>query len=403
MPNSRLPRVAASLSVALVLAACGDKAGDGKQGAAPAAPPPVSVTALSVEPKRIPVTIEAVGRTEGSREVEVRARVTGILERQLFREGEPIKAGTPMYRIERAPFEIALQQARAVLAQEQARRDRAAGEAKRLQGLLASRAISQREYDDAAASLRQLDASLQAARAGVRQAELNLSYTTVKAPISGVAGRSQRSEGSLVSGATEAGLLTTLTRTDPLWVRFSLSEGEYARLRAGRGDASPVTLESPATGAANGAAAQAAGAPLPTGRLNFTASTVDPRLGTVQLRAEFPNPSLALLPGQFVRLRVAIGEADSILVPQSAVAQGDRGPFVWVIGADDTVSPRPVQTGEWVGRDWIVREGLKAGERVAIDNLIRLRPGAKVQPKPAQAPAGAAPGSGDKPSAPAAN
>jgi len=277
-----------------------------------------------------------------------------------------------MYRIERAPFEIALQRAKAALAETQARRERAVIEAGRLKRLLAARAISQREYDDAAASLAQLDAALQSARAVVRQAELELSYTSIDAPAAGIAGRSLRSEGSLVGASRDDGLLTTIVRHDPLWVRFSLSEPEYARLRAGLGEKSRVTVrDTPGQGGGD------------AGKLNFTGSRVDPQLGTIQLRAEFANADSRLLPGQYLRLAVEIGETDAILVPQSAVQQGDRGPFVWVVGDDDTVAPRPVKTGEWVGRDWILREGVAPGERVAIDNLIRLRPGAKVAPKPA--------------------
>ena len=371
--SDKLTRLALAGALALILlAGCGDRGAGGAQGPGASAPPPLPVTTLTIAPKRIPVTLEAVGRAEGSREVEVRARVSGILERQLFREGDAVRAGAPMYRIERAPFEIALQRAKAALAETQARRERAAVEAARLKKLLAERAISQREYDDAAASLAQLDAALQAARAGVREAELELSYTSVEAPASGIAGRSLRSEGSLVGASRDDGLLTTIVRHDPLWVRFSLSEPEYARLRAGLGDKSRVAVRETA-----GAAAQ------PTGKLNFTGSRVDPQLGTVQLRAEFANPDSRLLPGQYLRLAV------EILVPQSAVQQGDRGSFVWIVGDDDTVTPRPVKTGEWVGRDWVVREGLKAGERVAVDNLIRLRPGAKVAPKPAAEPASA--------------
>ena len=374
-PASFTRILAATLaSLTLMLSACSERTQ--ASGPPQGAPPPVEVAVLEATPRRIPLVIEAVGRAEGSREVEVRARVGGILKRQLFVEGERIKAGAPLYRIERAPFEIALQRARATLAETQARRNRAASEADRLKKLVASRAISQREYDDAAATLAQLDATLMAARAGVKQAELDLSYTTVMAPATGIAGRSLRSEGSLVGTSRDDGLLTTIVRHDPLWVRFSLSEAEYARLRDGRGDGSQVRIR------------EVAGLPatddLPAGKLNFTGSRIDDALGTVQLRAEFPNPGLRLLPGQFVRVAVEIGEADAILVPQSAVQQGDRGAFVWVIGTDNTVSQRPVRTGEWVGRDWVIREGLAPGDRVATDNLIRLRPGAPVQARPAR-------------------
>ncbi len=377
-----------SLVVALLLGACDRGGAAGQAGAgAPAGPPPIPVTAVEMQPRTVPIVLEAVARTEGSREVEVRARVSGILERQLFREGEPIKAGAPMYRIERAPFEIALAQARAALAEAGSRAQRAQLEATRLEKLLADRAISQREYDDAQSSRQQTQASLLAAQARVREAELNLSYTSVVAPIGGIAGRALHSEGSLVAPGADSSLLTTLTRTDPIWVRFSLSESEHAQLRGADERAARVGLLLP-----DGSEYARAG------RLNFTGSTVDPRLGTVQLRAEFANPSLALLPGQYVKARVEIGRREAFVVPQSAVQQTDRGRFVWVVDASNQVSLRAVETGGWVGKDWVVREGLQAGDRVVVDNLLRLRPGASVQPKAPEeqgaAPAQAAPAAG---------
>lgn len=373
------------LAAALVLATlagCGrtDPSAPAKPpGAAAGAPPALPVAVLEATPRRVPVTLDAVARAEGSREVEVRARVTGILEKQLFREGEPVRAGDALYRIDRAPFEIALAQARAVLEQERARQERSQLEAGRLKQLADDRAISQREYDDAAAALKQTTAAVLAAQARVREAELNLSYTEVKAPISGVAGRSLRSEGSLVTAAADSSLLTTLVRTDPVWVRFSLSEPEYAMLR-NAGTPGAVRLE------------LADGSPFAqAGRLNFAGSTVDARLGTVQLRAEFANPSAVLLPGQFVRARIEAGTQEGVLVPHSAVMRGDQGQFVWTVDAEGKAAPRPVQTAGWAGKDWVVSSGLAAGDKVIVDNLLKLRPGAAVQPKAAAAPAPAAP------------
>ncbi len=364
-------------------AAPGGGAGPGAgPGAAGGAPPALPVTVAEVRPRKVPVVLDAVARTEGSREVEVRARVAGILERQLFREGELVRAGAPMYRIDRAPFEISLAQTRAALAEAQARAARSQLEAERLQKLLAERAISQREYDDAQASRLQTQATLQAAQARVHEAELNLSYTAVNAPISGVSGRTLRSEGSLVSPGSESALLTTLTQTDPIWVRFSLSDAEYAQLRGAGAKAATVRLA-----LADGRTYERAG------RLNFTGSTVDLRLGTVQLRAEFANPGLVLLPGQYVKARVEIGARDAVALPQTAVVQNDRGRFVWIVDASNKVSLRPVEVGGWDGSDWIVEKGLQAGDRVALDNLIRLRPNATIQPRaPGAGPAGRAPG-----------
>jgi len=330
-------------------------------------PPAMPVTAITVQPQRVPLLIETVGQAEGSREIEVRARVTGILERRLFKEGERVAAGAALYRIERAPFENALAQARASVAQEQARVEQARREALRLKPLADKQAISRREYDDAASAVSTTEAALATAQARVRDAELNLSYTSVTAPIAGVTGRSQRSEGALVSPGAD-GLLTTIAQTDPIWVRFAFSEAEFARLKSGK---SPeVSVSTPD------------GRPLAgKGRLNFAATSVDTRLGTIALRAEFANPKLAILPGQFLQASVNVGERDAFLVPQKAVMQNDQGKFVWTVGADGKATPSPVQAGEWLGTDWVIEGGLKAGDRVIVDNLIKIRPGAPVQPR----------------------
>jgi membrane fusion protein (multidrug efflux system) len=318
-------------------------------------------------PRTVPVSYEAVARTEGSREVQVRARVAGILERQLYTEGDTVKAGQPLFRIERAPFEIDLQQARAVLAQEIARRDLARGESERLKSLVDRRAISQKEADQAASSLQQTAAAVQIAQARVRQAELNLSYTDVRAPIGGITGRAMQSVGSLVSPTGESALLTTLVQGDPIWVRFSISEAEFSRVRGN--ESIEVTLE------------LADGKPYPhAGKLNFAGSTVDAATGTVQMRAELPNPKLDLLPGQYVRVRAVAGTREAFVVPQTAVAQNEAGRFVWVADGGKAVQ-RQVRTGSWLGADWIILDGLKAGDKVIVDNLVRLRPGAAVAQK----------------------
>ena len=338
-----------------------EKQGPGQGGGAAPAMPVAVVAAHSTS---VPVLLEAVGRAEGSKEVEVRARVTGLIEQQRYREGDRVKTDAPLFMIERAPFEIALAQARATQAQEQARLDQARREAKLLAPLAEEHAISQREYDDATSNLSLAEASVAAAQAQVRQAQLNLSYTRVASPIAGLTGRAEKSEGSLVSPSD--GLLTRVTQTDPIWVRFSFSEAELARLRSGR--SGPVKLLS------------AEGKPLGTvGKLNFEGSTVDPQLGTVQLRAEFANPDLAVLPGQFVRAQVHAGEEPAFVVPQAAVINGDRGKAVWTV-KDGKAVPAPIEVGGWVDEGWAVRKGLQEGDTVIVDNLMKLRPGAPVQP-----------------------
>ena len=368
--------------LALLLAACGRAENAGPAGGAPGkggpggAMPAMPVAVVKTTQRNVPILLEAVGRAEGSKEVEVRARVTGLIEQQRYREGDRVKAGAGLFTIERAPFEIALAQARAALAQQQAKLEQARREAKRLQPLAEQRAISQREYDDATSNLSLAEAAVAAAQAQVRDAQLNLSYTNVVAPIAGLTGRAERSQGSLVSASD--GLLTRMTQTDPIWVRFSFSEGEFARLRGGK--AGTVRLLG------------ADGAPLGVaGKLNFEGSTVDPQLGTVQLRAEFANPQLAVLPGQFVKAQVQAGEETAYVVPQAAMTTGERGKAVWTV-KDGKAMPTPVEVGGWVADGWAVRKGLNEGDTVIVDNLMKLRPGAPVQPHAptASSPAGSA-------------
>ena len=365
--------------VAAGLAGC-SRSSDAQQGGGHAAgggggaPPAMPVAVVAARYRNVPVVIESVGRAEGSKEVEVRARVTGLIEQQRYHEGDRVKANAPLFLIEQAPFEIALAQARATLLQESARLEQARREAKRLGPLIEQHAVSQKDSDDAASAQRVAEASVAQAQAQLRQAELNLSYTRVVSPITGITGRAEKSQGSLVSPS--AGLLTRVTQTDPIWVRFSFSESELAQLRSG--SAGAVKLLS------------AEGKPLGgAGKLNFAGSTVDAQLGTVQLRAEFANPDLLVLPGQFVRAQVNAGEERAVVVPQAAIFNGERGKAVWTV-KDGKALPAPVEVGAWVGEGWAVRKGLNEGDTVIVDNLLKLRPGAPVAPHPASSPAAAA-------------
>ncbi len=360
----------------LAVVACGpSKPEAASHGGGPpgGAMPAMPVTVRTVQQQTLPVLIDAVGQAEGSKEVEVRARVIGLIEKQFYTEGDRVKAGAPLFAIERAPFENALAQAKAALAAQQSQLDAAKREARRLKPLAEMQAIAQREADDALTAQRSAEASIASAQAGVREAELNLSYTRVTAPIAGVTGRAEKSQGSLVGPSD--GLLTRVTQTDPIWVRFAFSESELSQLNTGRGAAVKLLDND---GKALGAA----------GKLNFTASSVDARLGTVQLRAVFPNPKLTVLPGQFVKAQVLAGEQRAWLVPQAAVVNGEQGKMVWT-AKDGKAVATPVEVGGWVGADWVVRKGLKDGDKVIVDNILKIRPGAPVQPKEAAAPGAA--------------
>ncbi|MBK7470061.1 MAG: efflux RND transporter periplasmic adaptor subunit [Betaproteobacteria bacterium] len=301
----------------------------------------------------MPDIIEAVGQTEGLEGCRS-ARASRASSKDAVQGRRPDRAGAPLFQIDRAPFENALAQARATkasataafaqaqaalaqvqaaLAQERARQEQVQREARRLKQLIEQRAISQREYDDATtaiktqealiaaadarvrdaeAKIRDAEAKIRDSEARIRDAELNLSYTSIAAPIAGISGRALRSTGSLVTATNDSALLTTISQSDPIWVRFSVAEGEYAQVRAAKKAEVRLSLSD--------------GTAFPgVGRLNFTASAVDTRLGTIGLRAEFGNAALALLPGQFVRVRLSAGESEAILVPQVAVVQKRPG------------------------------------------------------------------------------
>ncbi len=365
------------LSAAAVLLLAGCNRAEAPAGGPPGgAMPPLPVAVVKVTGQKVPVTIDSVATIEGLRDVEVRARVAGILQQQLYREGEAVAAGAPLFRIERQPMENAVETARAAVVQAEARAEQARRETGRLAALVADKAISQREADDAASTAKTSDAALLAARAQLRDAQLNLGYTDITAPIAGVVQRAQRSVGTLVSPTAESGLLTTIVQLDPVRVRFALSESEAALVRQGKGR--QVRLLG-----TDGQPAKE------LGRLDFAGSVVDPQLGTVQMRAEIANPGNRWLPGQFVRVQIITGEQDAFLVPQLAVQSGDQGRFVWVIGADGKAAVKPVTAGPWSGSDWVIRSGLAAGDQVIVNNLLKLRPGAPVQAAPAGGPPGA--------------
>lgn len=347
----------------LLLAACTDT--DPGSPRTDDRPPIMAVTVVEMQPENIPASFEVVAQVEGAREAEVRARVDGVLEKRLFEEGSVVRSGQPLFRIDRSTYEIALADA-------EARADQAVREKARLAKLVEDGLVSQKLYDDAVSAYEVTQAALQRAR-------LELSWTTVTAPVAGTTGRALYSEGSLISADDD--LLTTIYQLDPIWVRFSLSESEIARL-PGRG----LTAESVA--GIELLLPDGSVYPRP-GHINFLASTIDLALGTRQLRAEFTNPDARLLPGMFVRIRLLTHDRAGVFrVPQDAVIQTAQGYQLMLAGTGNEVQSRSIRVGEWLGTDWVVLEGLQKGDRVIVDHLMHLHPGMVVEPRAATAAAG---------------
>jgi membrane fusion protein (multidrug efflux system) len=340
------------------------------QGAA-GAPPALPVSVIQATPTTLPNILEITAQAEGAKETEVRARVGGILVKRLYEEGRPVAAGQPLFQLDPEPFKNALDES-------QARAKQTAREAARLKGLFNQQAVSRKEFDDATSAN-------EVAQANLKTAQLNLTWATVTAPVSGISGRAQRSEGSLIQTTLEGSLLTAIYQINPIWVRFGLSASDTARLPGGRLDPeqkTDVELLLP-----NG---QVYDQP---GQLNFLSMFIDPKLGTQQMRAEFLNPANKILPGQFLKIRLTTGRQENVyLVPQAAVMQTERGFMVWTVGADNKVVPTPLKMGAWSGKNWIVLSGLKPGDRVVVDQIIKIRPGATVVPTviPLEQPAPAA-------------
>ncbi len=371
-------------AMALPLAACGPKG----QGAAPPAPPPPEVGVVIATPASVGVVSELPGRTESSRVAQVRARAAGIVQRRLFTEGSEVKAGQPLFRIDDAPFRAALAAAQATQARAEANLLQTRAQAERYKPLAEANAVSQQEYIAAQAAFKQAEADVASAKAAVQTAQINLGYTSVTSPISGRIGRALVTEGALV-GQGEATQLAVVQQIDPLYVNFTQSADEVLRLRA-----AIASGRFQSAGTAGSVAVSVVlddGSIYPQrGKLLFSDLSVDPTTGQIALRAEVPNPKGALLPGLYVRVRLAQAELPAgIALPQQAVQRGSAGDTVMVVGADGKVAPRPVKVSLGPNRQWVVLEGLTGGEQVVVDGFQKIRPNAPVKPVPWQ-PAGAA-------------
>ena len=400
--------VVVAIMSAAALSACGDRS-NGAKTAGPQIPPP-EVTVVVAQASDTPITFDVSGRVIAFRTAEVRARVEGILEKRLYKEGGEVREGQSLFRIDPRTLQANVASAHAALAKARANAEIAAQTAARYRQLITDQAISKQELDQAEAQLKQSQAEVESAEAALVRARIDLDHASVYAPISGRITRAFVTEGALV-GHNEATHLATIEQLDPIYVDFTQSGAERLRLQraimAGelKRARAPVTL----------ILEDGSQYPQP-GRLLFSEQTVDPATGTVTLRAEFPNPNRLLLPGMFATVRFAQSMLDAaVKVPQRAVQATPQGQFVYVVGPDNKVAPQPIKTGGFSGPDWIVTGGLKGGERVVVDGLQKIRPGAVVNPvladaqaaRGAAAPSGpgtatAAPAAGQASAAPAA-
>ena len=385
--------------LAAMLAGCGQGAAPPAAGAG--APPAVEVGVVTVTQGTVGLMTELPGRTEASRVAQVRARVAGILQRQLFREGSEVKADQPLFEIDATPYRATLASAQASLARAEANLMQAQAQAERYKPLLDANAISQQDYVNAVAAHKQAQADVAIGKAAVQTAQINVGYASVNSPIAGRIGRALVTEGALV-GQGEATPLALVQQIDPMFVNITQPVADVLRLRAAIASGKLKNAGDKATAAVRIVLDDGSLYPLPA-KLLFSDLTVDPSSSQITLRAEVPNPKGALLPGMYVRARLEQAAFNAaMLLPQQAVQRSSQGDSVKVVAADGSVSTRAVKVGSAKDEQWVVLEGLQAGEQVIVDGFQKLQgksPRAKPVPwsppgaaalAPAAAPASAA-------------
>ncbi|UVI38327.1 efflux RND transporter periplasmic adaptor subunit [Qipengyuania spongiae] len=360
----------AGLAASLLLLAC-----SGPE--APPEPQAVPVRTITVARQAVPNVIELPGRVEAVRSAEVRARVTGIVQERLFEEGTDVREGQPLFRIDPRELRASYAQTQAALERARATASNARAVVERYRPLVDENAISGQEYDAALAASREAEANVAQIRAQLEASSLQLGYTTVRAPIAGRVGRGLITEGALVSQA-EGTLMTRIEQISPVYVSFSQAASEVLRLRRAI-TAGEVDLDENDRVEVRLTFSDGTEYPIP-GYIDFLAFSVDQQTGTVELRAEFPNPQQLLIPGEFVRARIYAGEIQNGLsVPQRAVNLTEQGGSVFVVDRNGQAAMRQIELGAMVGGNWIVESGLNPGDRVIVSNVQKIRPGAPVQ------------------------
>jgi len=382
----RPPRLRADVRLALAGAALVLLGGCGKQAAPPT--PPAEVSVLKIEPRDTPIVYEYIATTQSPQEVNIVARVNGFLDKQLYTEGDIVREGKVLFMMDQKPFIAQLQAMQAAYDQAKAAHDTAAANLKRVKPLAAVNALSQKDLDDATGSEQTSAASMAQAVANVETAKLNLSYTTIASPINGVSSAAQQKVGAYLNPANSQ--LTTVSSLNPMWVNCSISENELSAFRdqVAKGLIIPPKDKNFAV-----EIVLVDGTTFPhTGHITYIDPAFNSQTGTFLLRSTFSNPQGTLRPNQYVRARLKGAlRPNAILVPQSAVQQGGKGHFVWVVDKDGKAENRPVVPGDWYGDQWFISSGLQAGEQVVVGGALRLRAGAPVKATPYEAKAPAAP------------
>jgi membrane fusion protein (multidrug efflux system) len=388
MSVPRPVRVARTFPIALALAAALLAAACGRKEPSPAVKPPVEVSVLTVAPRDVPAVFEYVAQTQSSRQVNIQARVNGFLEKRVYTEGSIVKAGQVLFLMDMKPFQAQVDAAKAQLAKAQAAADVAKANLARVKPLAQAEALSQKDLDDATGNYESTAASVEAAKAQLTTAELNLSYCTITSPVDGISGAAAQAEGTYLN--QQNAQLTTVAVLTPMYVNFSLSENEFQGFRD---QVAKGQLQRAPDNSYVVEIVLVDGQVFPhTGRVTFADPAYNAQTGTFLIRAAVDNPQGLLKPNQYVRVRVkGATRPNAILVPQRAVLQGAKGHFVWVVDQDGKAENRPVTVGDWSGDDWVVTDGLRAGDRVVVDGGLKLSPGAALAPKPYVATASAAP------------
>jgi membrane fusion protein (multidrug efflux system) len=368
-----------------LLAACG------RGAPAPPARPTQAVTTVVATPRDIPLTFEFLAQTQSSQSVNIQARVSGFLDRRVYTEGDVVRAGQVLFRMDPKPFQAQVDAAQAQLNNAQAALDVARFNLDRVKPLAEQNALSAKDLDDANGNYLSAKANVDAARANLETAKLNLSYTTITSPITGISGSAVVADGTFVS--TSNSQLTTVAALSPMWVTFSLSEAEMLRYRE---EIERGQMTRPPGGQYTVEIVLADGSVFPeTGRITFADPSFNAQTGTFGVRVSVANPQGLLRPNQFVRVRLkGATRPHAQAVPLRAVQQGPKGPFVWLVGKDSTAEMRPVTVGAWVGEEWLVTGGLDPASVVVVDGALTLTPGVKVNPTPLAVPVAAAAPSG---------